>query len=321
MRIRWGALVLAAVLAMATTASNARAQLVPGQEIAKKLFDEGLEAEKQKDWATALGKFKESEAIKPTPGNRFHKAYCLEMTGKLASALDEYEGADKLAQAEKKNEVHEAIRARYEPLLKRVPQLSVKASTIPKDAKVNLDGVPISPVLLDGRPFRIDPGDHAVTARAHGYETFAKNFNLAEGTATTTIEVVLNPEAKTPPPAGTASRAEPITEPPREGPPSKSKTLPIVTTVGAGVFLATGIITFVVAGSAQSDAEKKCPTKVSCESEQTKVRTFDAFALAGFIGAAGLGALSIVLWTSSSGSGTSASIATRPSWVGIEGAF
>ena len=299
--------------------ANAHAQPVPGQEIAKKLFDEGLEAEKQKDWSTALAKFNESQQIKMTSGNRFHKAYCLEMSGKLAAALDEYEAAEKLAQTEKKAEVLAAIKARYEPLIKRVPSVAVKTASIPNGSKFALDGVEIAPVLLDGRPFRVDPGDHAVTARAPGYETFAKNFTLAEGTTTTTVEVILEKSTPIAPTNPTPGENGPITEPPSEQPASRSKTIPILTSAGAVVLLGTGIFAFVAAGSAQSDAEKDCPTKISCDSEQSKVRTLDALALGAFIGGAGLGALSVILWTSSPGK--SASLKARPSWIGIEGAF
>ena len=313
-------LACALLAAMLTTGAVARAQNVPGQEIAKKLFEEGLEAEKQKDWGTALSKFNESQQIKMTPGNRFHKAYCLEMTGRVASALDEYEAADKLAQAEKKNEVREAIKVRYEPLLKRVPSLSVKTASVPNGSKFALDDKEIPPVLLDGRPFRVDPGEHAVTARAPGYETFAKNFTLPENTTTPSIEVVLEKSApvsgqKPGPPGG----GDHITEPPAEQPPSRSKTLPILTTAGAVVLLGTGIVAFIAAGSAQSDAKKDCLTKINCDDEQSTVRTLDALSLGAFIGAAGLGALSVILWTSSPGK--SAALKAKPAWVGIEGAF
>jgi hypothetical protein len=62
-------------------------------------------------------------------------------------------------------------------------------------------------------------------------------------------------------------------------------------------------VSFLLAGSAQSDAEKTCPTKTSCEDERTEVRTLDTLALTGFIGGVGLGALAVILWTGrSSGS-------------------
>ena len=62
-------------------------------------------------------------------------------------------------------------------------------------------------------------------------------------------------------------------------------------------------MSFLLAGSAQSDAEKKCPTKVSCDDERSEVRTLDTIALTGFIGGVGLGALAVILWTGrSSGS-------------------
>ncbi|MBX3212260.1 MAG: hypothetical protein KF850_09530 [Labilithrix sp.] len=99
-------------------ASAAHAQ-VPGEEIARRAFEEGVALEKTGDFAAALAKFKESEQIKATLGNRYHKAYCLEMTGKLAAALIEYEVVDRSARETSKAELVEAASARAAP--RRVP--------------------------------------------------------------------------------------------------------------------------------------------------------------------------------------------------------
>ena len=56
---------------------------------ARRSFEDGVSLEKKGDYAGALAKFRESMEIKATLGNRFHIAYCLEMTGKLAAALEE----------------------------------------------------------------------------------------------------------------------------------------------------------------------------------------------------------------------------------------
>src|SRR4051794_34293222 len=82
-------------LLFAAAAPSARAQGTPGtaanREQAKKLFEEGTELEKKGDYVAALSKFKEAEQITATAGLRFHEGYCLEMTGKLAAALEVYE--------------------------------------------------------------------------------------------------------------------------------------------------------------------------------------------------------------------------------------
>src|SRR5689334_1691271 len=107
------------LLAALLCTSAARAQ-VPGEEIARRAFEEGVALEKKGDFAPALAKFKESERIKATLGNRYHKAYCLEMTGKLAAALIEYEAVDKAARDANKSDLVETTRIRLEPLRTKV---------------------------------------------------------------------------------------------------------------------------------------------------------------------------------------------------------
>lgn len=311
-------------------ASRAHAQsAVPGKEHAKRLFEEGAELEKKADYAAALAKYREAEQITVTPGLRFHKGYCLEMTGKLSAALEEYESADKLARDANKQDVHAAVVARLEPLRARVPQIAIRLATGAKDAEVQLDGTPIGAPLLDGKAFRLDPGEHAVTARARGYKSFVRRVQVPES-MTTKVDIVLDragPDvavaAVAPAPSNTLAPAVPVTEPPMEAAPHRSLVVPIATTAGAVVLVTTGIVLVVVAGNAQADAKVDCALKTSCDSEQSKVRTFDALALGSFIGAAGLGVLSAVLWTSKGGD--RAAIVAKPARaggsVGIEGSF
>jgi hypothetical protein len=283
---------------------------VPGEEIARRTFEEGVALEKKGDFAAALGKFKESEQIKPTLGNRYHKAYCLEMTGKLAAALIEYEVVDKAARDTGKTELVEATRTRLEPLRAKVPQLTVRLLE-PRSAEVTLDGTTLAPALLDGKAFRVDPGEHVVAARAQGYVTFDKRLSAPDGT-TTSVDITLPPVA---PVAATPAEA------PRSEAPSRSLVLPILTTAGAVVLAGAGVGAFVIAGQEQDELEKKCYVARSCEDDKSSTRTLDALALGSWIGAAGLAALSIVLWTSRSPTSASARVTARSSWLGIEGRF
>jgi hypothetical protein len=316
----------------------------PGKERAKKLFEEGVELEKKADYAGALAKYKEAEQITVTPGLRFHKGYCLEMLGKLAAALDEYDAADRLAREQNKQEVHTAILVRSDPLRPRVPQIAIRVSTPVRGADVELDGAAVAAALLEGKAFRIDPGEHTVTAHAAGYKTFTRKVQAPES-VTTTVDISLEraaapaaavaavPVAASPAQAGAADPG-PVTEPPRE-PSRGSRALPLATTAGAVALAGAGVAFFLVAAGAQSDAQRDCATKTTCDDEQSRVRTFDALALGSFIGAAGLGVVSVVLWTSRDASRTAAvasasapaparphaRVLATPTMVGLEGSF
>jgi hypothetical protein len=287
----------------------------PGQELARRAFEDGVALEKKAEYGAALIRFRESAAIKSTLGNRYHIAYCLEMTGKLAEALAEYESLDQAAKEQKKSDVAEATRLRVEPLRARVPTLSIRVPPpAPPDLTVTLDDAPVAAVLLDGREFRVDPGDHVVAAKAPDRGPFIKTLQIVEGEASS-VNVVLAAAETAGPPA--------VTEPPPE-PPRKSRTLAIAATAGAGVFAIGGVASFLVAGSRQHDAERTCPTKLSCDSERTRVRTFDALALGGFIGAGALAVTATLLWTAkphAQKSGVQAALVARGTWLGAEGRF
>jgi hypothetical protein len=323
-------------------ASFARAQSAPvapasasGKERAKKLFEEGLELEKKADYAGALARYKEAEGITVTAGLRFHTGYCLEMTGKLTAALDEYEAADRLAREQSKQDVRAAITVRLEPLRARAPQIAIRLASPTKDAEVQLDGVVVATALIDGgKAFRLDPGEHTVTAHAPGYKAFTRKLQVPEN-VTTTVDVSLERVASSAPtatavvvpppraPAGEAPSTGATVEPPAETAPGRSRVLPIVTTAGAVVLAGTGIALFLVAGNAQSTAKDECAVKLSCDDRRTRVRTLDALALGGFIGAVGLGVVSVVLWTSRSPerSAASAHVQAGPGTFALEGSF
>ena len=318
-----------------TTVTAASAQpataSAPGKEHAKRLFEEGLELEKKGDFAAALAKYKEAEQITVTPGLRFHTGYCLEMTGKLVAALDTYESAEKLARDQNKQEVRAAITPRLDPLRARVPQLAVRLVGHAAGAEVQVDGIAVGAPLLDGKSFRVEAGEHLVTARAAGYKPFTRKVQIAEA-QTTTVDVSLERTGPagaatlpaTPPSPETPASGSTI-EPPAEAPERRSRALPIAATAGAVVFAGTGVAFFLAAGSAQSTAQSDCLVRTSCEDRRSKIRTFDALALGSFIGAAGLGVVSIVLWTSKAPERSAASSGARlvasPSSVAVAGAF
>ena len=318
----------------ATASTVAHAQpagaSAPGKEHAKRLFEEGVELEKKRDFAGALAKYKEAEQITVTAGLRFHTGYCLEMTNKLVAALDTYEAADKLARDQNKQEVHAAVTARLDPLRARVPQLALHLATPANGAEVLLDGVAVGAPLLDGKSFRVEPGEHVVTARAAGFKAFTRKVQVPES-VTTNVDVSLERTSAAPvagapaaPPAQGAPAIAPVSEPLAEAP-HRSRAAPIAATAGAVVLAGTGIALFLVAGSAQSTAESECLTRTTCDDRRSKIRTFDTLALGAFASAAALGVVSVVLWTSKAperGAASSrARVAATPTSVSLEGSF
>jgi len=304
---------------------------VAGKEQAKRLFEEGVDLEKKGDFAGALAKYRDAEQITVTAGLRFHKGYCLEMTGKLLAAIEEYEGAEKLAREQNKHDVRAAVTARLDPLRARIPQLAVHLAPHVKDVQVSVDGAPLAPEHVDGKPLRIDPGDHPIVARAPGFRPFSREVHVAER-GTTNVEIGLEREI---PPAGaapapaaapagsTTPKEDAVGAPPpeREG---RSLTAPVLTTVGTVALVATGVVFFAAAGGARSSALEECPTRVACDDERTQVRTFDTLALGAFVGGAALGVVSVVLWTRSAlrtSPAASTGLVATPTSLGLRGTW
>lgn len=298
MRVR-SALLLAIALVMAPAVGRAQA---PGSD-PKRAFEEAVEVEKKGEYEAALDRFRKIEAVRPTAGVLFHIGYCLENLGRFAPAYDAYERADKLARETNKPEVSTAVHARLDPLAKRVPLLNVTIE--PKEAQVRLDGQ-----LLTTLSVRVESGDHELVAEAAGHTSKKLRFTVRDGQVQS-VALTLEP-APSAPNAATAAHENdpspntrpPVTEPPREEPRSGSIALPLAVTGGAVVFLAGGVVSFLLAGSAQDDLAAKCPGRPREACEQIdEVRTLDAVALTGFVGGVGLGALAVILWSGrSSGS-------------------
>ncbi len=261
------------------------------KEHARKLFEEGLELEKKADYVAAIAKYREAELITTTAGLRFHEGYCLEMAGKLTAARDAYEAADGLAREQGKLDVRAAVEARLTPLGARIPRLLLRIVTPTSAPEVLLDGALGGASLQEGEGLGVDPGEHRVRVRARGFKTFARKVNVPAG-ETTRVDVVLEPDV-----TDAASPAASVATP--AGPRRRSIALPIATTAGALALAAGGIAAFVVAASAQEEGRRACAGRTSCnDDDRTRVRTFDALALAGFAGAVGLGVASVVLWAS-----------------------
>ena len=278
------------VLALASIAGVARADEA---DAARRAFEEGTALEKRGEYEAALARFRESATQRPTAGNRFHVGYCLEMTGKLAAALVEYDAVTELARDQKKPEILAATTTRLEGLRPRVPRLTLKA-TLPPGGEVLVDGNLVTDLTT---PVPVDPGPHIVTADAPEHEGFKKTVDLPEK-SNVTVDVVL---AKL-----VIAGAKPVVAP-RPAPPDH--TAAIAATAGAVVLVGAGIASFLVAGSAKDDGEAQCAVLAAptCDKNQTRVRAFDALALGGWIAGAGLGAVAVWLWT------------TKPARVGING--
>ena len=67
---------------------------------ARKLFEKGIVQEEAGDWAGALESFRKVALVRANHVVRFHVGLCLEMTGRLVTARDEFVVARSLGEKE-----------------------------------------------------------------------------------------------------------------------------------------------------------------------------------------------------------------------------
>jgi hypothetical protein len=203
-------------------------------------------AELKKARAQSLQAFREVGQVRMTPQVRFHIAVCEEGLGRLVAALGGYELA--LADAEKvgtdfKAEVEENVNK----LRARIPKLVIERSTGADAAAIELDGVAVGDSSV-GVEVPLDPGPHAVTAKAPNRKPFEASVTLSEQ-ETTRLEVKL--EELPPELLRTGGGA-----PPPERPPSKVVPF-VIGGVGVASLIGSGIL-FGLRQSTLKELEDAC---------------------------------------------------------------
>lgn len=178
--------------------------------VARKLFKEATELEKEKKWDEAEPRLRKALAIKETPGLRYHLAFCLEQQGKLVDALVDYDRADEMIKAgTKAPDVAELVVSARESLKQRIPTLTIKLPSGVTLSELKLDGRGLSSAVA-GQPLPLNPGKHSVQVSAPGHETFVQEVRLAENEKRD-LDVVLKEASDTAaaPAAGSAGSGAP----------------------------------------------------------------------------------------------------------------
>ena len=219
-------------------------------------FQQAIELEQAGNWSSALRLFREVGQVRMTPQVRFHIGVCEENLGRLAVALGSYELALREADAVG-GDFGVEVGQKVEALRARIPKIVIERGPGAEAAIVELDGVALGTASI-GVELPVDPGPHAITARAPGFSPFETTVNAAEGTkASVKVELTRLP-APDPAPAPTA-----VPSPPEA--PRRSRVLPYALGAGgAASLLASGIFLILQNGKV-SELEEVCgPNNNQC---------------------------------------------------------
>jgi hypothetical protein len=255
---------------------------------ARAQFQQATELERAGNWTAALQAFREVGQVRMTPQVRFHIAVCEENLGRLVAALGGYELA--LADAERvgadfKTEVEDKVTK----LRARIPKLVIERGEGASAAAIELDGVAVGESSI-GVEVPLDPGPHAVTAKAPNRKPFESTVTLKEEETTR-----LSLELEAVPQEQSASGAAPGPGP--EKPPSKVVPF-VIGGVGVAALIGSGVL-FGLRQSTLSELEdacegSQCPKSLESRYDDLKFYHYSSFVTLG-VGVAAVGTAGALL--------------------------
>jgi hypothetical protein len=293
-------------------------------QAARDLFQQAVRDEDSGKWSEALEELRRVGQVKLTAGVRYHVALCEENLDQIATAYADYAAAEAQAKSEGAQDVIRLVGRQLHALGPRVPRLTLHLVPALPDAELTLDGEPVAKALLD-EPMPLNPGVHRIVATAPDRAPTNATVTLQERD-NAVVDVTMNPPAPPPPrpaPPAATSRDPALEQPQRSGP----RMAAIFTAGGAAALATGGVVSFILAGKALTTGEQQCAAVVStrageCDAQRATVRGWDFAAAGMWAGAAGLAALSIVLFTAREPDTAKPASATfGPGWVSIEGTF
>jgi len=166
---------------------------------ARVLFAEARRLAAAGNYADACPKFEASLRLNPGIGTNFNLADCMEHTGRVASAWARFldvAAATRLAGQPEREQVARDRAAALEP---RLAHLTVQVATPDPGLVVERDGVTLPPSSW-GMAVPIDPGAHAIEARAPGKKPWSTTVDVSAAAAASLSVPSLEPLPEPPAP-------------------------------------------------------------------------------------------------------------------------
>lgn len=155
--------------------------------MAEALFRAAKDLQADGKLAEACAKYVESHRLDPKPGTILNVATCHEQEGRTATAWADYSEAATFAVRARQPERERFARARLDELAKSLSYVIFHFPQV-TDLEIVLDGKVLTTASA-GTRVPLDPGAHALEARAPGKITWSSRVILAPGPAERTIVV------------------------------------------------------------------------------------------------------------------------------------
>jgi hypothetical protein len=185
------------VVLVSLSAAAAGAQTAREERQARRLFEQGVAAANDGDFAAALARFTESYGLNPRPSVLFNIAACHEELGSPREAIEAYESYLAVGGDELPPERREAALGRIADLQRRLTFLEIAVSESGASVLVAGRAVGITPLAA---PVQVPPGMVEVRVRLEGFDPIVTQVTVPAG-RTTSIALTLTavPVAAPPP--------------------------------------------------------------------------------------------------------------------------
>lgn len=262
---------LLTLLVMIAVIGEARAQEAGDAAAAQALFEDGRQLMDQGRYDEACPKLEESQRLDPGGGTLLNLALCYEKQGRTATAWQKFKealgAARRDGRADRASFAQEHITA-IEPKLSRL-----KVDVPPKSRVAGLEIRRDEAALRDatwGTALPVDPGEHTISARAPGHESWQTKVTVAPDGDQKTVSVP-SLVALPAPPAGSTPPPQPQGAPfpePDKGTDVQRISGFVIGGVGI-VAIAVGAVFGGLAISKDNDADALCedPAQCVCDGE------------------------------------------------------
>lgn len=314
-------LLCALLVVLALPAVDAQAASPEERKRARSLAEEGAKLFERGDFAAALERFEQAEALVPVVTIALERARTLEKLGRWVEALEVLHSVGETPLGPASHPSHKKARAEAVELASaldlRIPRLALDLRPARDGTIVLLDGAQMAPEVTQGISVRVDPGTHLLEARATDGASARRELELLPGDRREIRMLLELPRPKS-------------LEEPTQPSGSVQRTAGWISLGVGGALFATGSALGLGAVVMRGDLAEKCPGDVCPSSLEGDVATYDAVrastTVALVLGLAGAGVGITLLATAPSDEAEAApqvelEALVAPAWLGLGGRF
>ena len=152
--------------------------------LARRLYDEGVEAVGKTRWSVAHDRFKASYELSPRVLTLFNLAGAQRETSRFVESSESYRKFLRETSDGRYPELRSEATSALEQIEKQIAQLTIAITNIEAGDVISIDDIEFPRAAL-GEPFPMNPGVHVVAVRRSGAPLSSKSVTLAPGVAET----------------------------------------------------------------------------------------------------------------------------------------